>query len=450
MTLPTAARRLAEFAASVTFEAIPDRARSIARTCLIDTVGVSLLGARMSWSNMIASYAHHYGGAGSSRVVGDERRVSAPMAALANGVYAHAFELDSLRKPGAGVHPGAALVPVALAIGEEVHATGKSVVASIFAGCEVMFRIGAATHHSSEGRGFHAPGLTGPFGAAICAGSLLRLDARQMTNALGIAGSLCSGLLAFTHAHGGAMVKRLHLGRAAESGILAAWLAQRGFEGPDTILEGKHGFLEAYCAHSDPALLTQGLGEAYEILKLCIKRYPCHVTAHAPVQTIQDIRAREHFGADDVNGITLRVSPKVLSHHAQREPADVMSAQYSVPFCSAIALIDDPLDPLAFADRALENPLVREIARGMVLERLPEGSGLSAWGCEVEVHLADGRVLSGRTDDFKGTPTSPLSEQELREKFLRCAGGASGFANKLLDELMRIEHLDDIAQLTLA
>jgi 2-methylcitrate dehydratase PrpD len=449
MTVHAAARQLGAFAASLTLDAIPERARTAARTCLIDTVGVSLLGARMPWSAIVASYAQHYGSAGSSRILGTRAPVSAPLAALANGVYAHAFELDSLRKPGAGVHPGAALVPVALAIGEEVHASGEAVIAAIVAACEVMFRIGAATHHSTEGRGFHAPGLTGPFGAALCAAHLLGLDAGQMTNALGIAGSLCSGLMAFAHAERGAMVKRLHLGRAAESGILAARLAQRGFEGPEAVLEGQSGFLEAYCAHSDAALLTRGLGQEFEILKLCIKRYPCHVTAHAPVQTIQAMRARERFGADDVTGITLRASGKVLSHHAQRDPADVMSAQYSVPFCTAIALTDDPLDPLAFAERALDNPKTRELARRVELAPLPQGSGLSAWGCELEVKLADGRVLSERADDFKGTPASPLSDDELREKFMRCAGGA-GFASKLHDELLHITDCDDVARLTLA
>src|SRR6185369_15754206 len=138
---------------------------------------------------------------------------------------------------------------------EETHCSGERLLTAIVAGCEVMFRIGMASKHTSEHLGFHAPGLTGPFGAAVVAARMLDLDAERLTQALGIAGSLCGGVLAFAQAGNGAMVKRLHLGRAAEAGILAARLAQRGYEGPDTILDGEFGFLHTYCKESDAALL---------------------------------------------------------------------------------------------------------------------------------------------------------------------------------------------------
>ena len=278
--MSTAARTLSAFAATLQHEAIPELDAGRARQCLIDTVGVCLLGSRLPWGAMVADYARRYGDNGTSHMIGLPQRVSAPLAALANGVFAHGFELDSLRKPGAGVHPGAALVPVALALGEETGCNGKMLLTAIVAGCEVMFRIGAASKHSSERLGFHAPGLTGPFGAAVTAARILELDAERLTQALGIAGSLCGGVLAFAKGGNGAMVKRLHLGRAAEAGVLAARLAERGFEGPDTILEGGYGFLETYCAESDPALLSPGLGELFETGKQRIKRYPCRFTAH--------------------------------------------------------------------------------------------------------------------------------------------------------------------------
>src|SRR5688572_17302003 len=351
--METAARTLARFASELQLDDVPQLDRERATQCIIDTVGVALLGSTFPWAQTARRYAEHYGAGGTSRIFGSSNRVTAPMAALANGVAAHAFELDSLRKPGAGVHPGAALVPVALALGEELHSSGADVLAAIVAGCEVMFRIGTASKHSSESLGFHAPGLTGPFGAAIVAGKLLRLDPDRLCQALGIAGSLCSGLLAFAHADNGAMVKRLHLGRAAESGILAARLAESGFEGPDTILEGASGFLDAYCKESDPALLTAGRGERWETRNLCIKRYPCHVTAHTPIESVRALRDEHRFSADDVSVIRVGASAKVVGLHAAREAQDIMALQYSVPFCVAIALIDDVDDPLAFGERAL-------------------------------------------------------------------------------------------------
>jgi 2-methylcitrate dehydratase PrpD len=447
--MSTAAAHLAEFAAKLRFEDIPALDRLRARQCLIDTVGVSLLGARLPWGRMLSAYAHRYGGGATSSLIGESHKVSAPMAALANGVYAHGFELDSLRKPGAGVHPGAALVPCALALAEELAVDGKHLLTALVAGCEVMFRIGLASKHSSEQLGFHAPGLTGPFGSATVAGHLLQLDAPRMCHALGIAGSLCAGVLAFAQSGNGSMVKRLHLGRAAEAGILAARLAHDGFEGPDAILEGKFGFLETYCAEADPALLTRGLGIHFETRNLCLKRYPCHVTAHTAVQSVATLRREHNFGAGDVARVTVRASRKVLDHHSERNPTETMAAQYSVPWCVAVALVGDPVDPEAYGERGLRDSYVRQWCRSIELEPLPGDEALrSSWASEVLVRLRDGRELTLAADDFKGTPTLPLTGAELREKFMRCAGTFAG-ASALFEQLDAIESLDDVRALGL-
>jgi 2-methylcitrate dehydratase PrpD len=441
--MEAAARSLAAFAASLELRDVPALDAERATQCLVDAVGVALLGSTFPWARLARRYAGHYGAGGTSRVVGSPQRVSAPLAALANGVATHAFELDSLRKPGAGVHPGAALVPAALALGEELHASGEDLISAIVAGCEVMFRIGAASKHSSESLGFHAPGLTGPFGAAVVAGRLLRLDRDRLCEAIGIAGSLCSGVLAFAKADNGAMVKRLHLGRAAESGILAARLAESGYEGPDTILDGGYGFLKTYCAESDAALLTAELGTRWETRKLCIKRYPCHVTSHTPVESVRALRDKHGFGADDVAAVRVRASDKVVSHHASQVAHDVMAVQYNVPLCVAIALADDVDDPLAFGDRALANPRIHAVARQVVCE-----PGHSGWASEVEIRLHDGRVFSRANDDFLGTPTRPLSSAQLEDKFLRCAREFP-HAKALLAQLQQIASVRDVAALPL-
>lgn len=444
--MQTAARTLARFAATLDLADVPAVDVERATQCIVDAVGVMLLGASFPWTEAARQYAGRYGSGGTSRLLGAPTRVSAPMAALANGVAAHAFELDSLRKPGAGVHPGAALVPAALALAEERHASGADVLAAIVAGCEVMFRIGKASRHSSESLGFHAPGLTGPFGAAIVAARLLGLDADRTCMAMGIAGSLCSGLLAFTKAGNGAMVKRLHLGRAAESGILAARLAESGFEGPDTILEGGYGFLATYCAESDPAQLTAGLGTHWETRTVCFKRYPCHVTAHTPVDAVRALRDEHGFGASDVAGVRVRASAKVVSHHAATVAGDVMAMQYSVPYCVAIALVDDVTDPRAFGERALGNADVHRLAARVACETWPESP--SGWASDVHVTLRDGRTVQRSYDDFLGTPTHPLSAAQLRAKFLSCARGFPQ-ASALLGGLESIASLGDVATLPL-
>ncbi len=255
---------LAAFAAGLAYDDIPSEVVERAKDCIIDTIGAAIHGSGLPWSRIIIEYVRNNGAGGACTVLGpDGIRATPPMAALANGVLAHAFEMDSLRQPSAGVHPGAALTPPGLAIAEDLDASGRELITAFVAGNEVMSRIGLAARHSSEKLGFHAPGLTGPFGAALVAGRLMGLDARRMTNAMGVAGSLCSGILEFVRSGSGGMVKRLHLGRAAEGGVLAATLARDGFAGPATVLEGGFGFLNVYCRDADPSLKeTEAIREA--------------------------------------------------------------------------------------------------------------------------------------------------------------------------------------------
>jgi 2-methylcitrate dehydratase PrpD len=328
--MATSSQELGEFAAGLRFENIPTAVVERAKDCIIDTIGTCAFGSQFEWSRMVADYAGKYGSGGMCTVFGrPDQRFHAPYAALANGVFAHAFEQDSVRDPGAGAHPGATLLPPLLAACEDHGADGKTAIAAFVAGCEVMFRIAVASHHSPEKIGFHSPGLTGCYGAEIAAGRVFALDGAQLTNALGIAGSLSSGLLAFTKSKQGAMIKRLHLGRASESGILAARLAGAGYAGPETVLEGKFGFLDAYCGDygSDPALLTAGLGQTWETLRICLKRYACHINAHTPVQSMRELMSEHAFSAEDVahvrvegsNGcsrITILMSPATSCRHS--------------------------------------------------------------------------------------------------------------------------------------
>lgn len=418
----TAARTLAAWAAGLRYEDIPDAARERARQCIIDTTGAALFGARLPWSKIVAGHAQNCGGSGASRVIGTGLSVAAPAAALANGVAAHAFELDGLRKPSAGVHPGAILLPAALAAGESGGADGKALLTAFVAGAEVMFRIGLAAKQTTESLGFHAPGTNGPFGSAIVAGRLLGLNAEQLTQALGIAGSMGGGLLAFAKAGNGAMVKRLHMGRAAEAGVVAALLARDGYEGPDSVLEGKYGYLEAYARDGDASQFTKALGTHYDIVHACLKRYACHITAHTPVQSLQELRAEHGFSGDDVATLTIHARHKILSHHDIREPQDVAGAQYSVPFCAAIALHYDVNDPLAFSETALNDARVRSLAKQLKVVEMGDDEKGGAWATRVELVLKDGRRFERFAEEFKGTPASPLSADELQTKFMRMAG----------------------------
>src|SRR5882757_5050138 len=363
--------QLARYAAGLRYEDLPAEVVACARNAIIDTIAACICGADLPWSRIVIDYAERIGPGGASRILGRGSAVQAPAAALANGALAHAFELDSLTRPGAGAPPGATVLPPALAIAQERGADGPALIAAFVAGNEVMIRIGRATGHTNEARGFHAPGTTGPFGGAVAAGHLLRLDAAAMTNALGIAGSLCGGLLEFARGDGG-MVKRLHLGRASEAGVLAASLAADGFAGLRTVLEGEFGFLEVFCTKWDEAELTRGLGEEFVVSTTVLKRYPCHATAHAAVRAVRELQAEHGFTGAEVEAITLTGSDRMVERHNILEPADLMLAQYSIPFCVALALHREARNPESFDETALRDPPIRALCRRVRLVPAPD------------------------------------------------------------------------------
>jgi 2-methylcitrate dehydratase PrpD len=280
-----------------------------------------------------------------------------------------------------------------------------------------MIRIGHATKHTNEARGFHAPGTTGPFGAAAACGRLMGFDAARMTNALGVAGSCAGGLLEFAHAGNGAMVKRLHMGRAAEGGVLAASLAADGFTGPSSVLEGDYGFLRVFCNDWDVAELTRGLGTDYFTLDIMLKRYACHITAHNPVEATLELRNEQKFAAADVAAITIAGNERMAKTNNIPAPADMMMAQYSIPFSVALSLYRDPIDPRSFDETAVRDPAILDLASRVRMVATP-GQDRRNLVVTVTVTLKDGREVSRKVTSFKGTPERPLPRAELREKFL--------------------------------
>jgi len=434
--------RLAEYAAALRYPDLPAEVVQQAKECIIDTVAAGICGSALPWSRIVVEYAERTGPGGNCRILGQTGpAVQAPAAALANGALAHAFELDSLTRPGAGAHPGATVLPPALAIAQERGADGRSLIAAFVAGNEVMIRIGRATGHTNEARGFHAPGTTGPFGGAIAAGHLLGLNSGAMTNALGIAGSLCGGLLEFARGDGG-MVKRLHLGRASEAGVLAASLAAGGFAGPRTVLEGEFGFLRVFCTKWDTAELTRGLGEDYVVSTTVLKRYPCHATAHAAVRAVRELQAENGFTGAEVEATTVTGTPRMVERHNILEPADQMLAQYSIPFSVALALCREARDPESWDEAALADPQIRALCRLVKLMPDPGGEH-GGMASTVSIALADGRRLERRSE------SGMLEPGELADKFQRLTRAALGArpATALYERLQRLEEEEDLSWL---
>ena len=434
--------RLAEFAVGMAYEDIPFSVMQRAKDSIADTIATMVFGSGFPWSRIVIDYARRVGSGGRSRILGDgDAQVMAPFAALANGALAHAFELDGAVRPSAGAHPGATIFSSALALAQEHGLGGRDLLTAFVAGSEVMIRIGRATKHSNETRGFHAPGTTGTFGAAVAGGKLLGFNVQQMTNALGIAGSLSSGLVEFSRSGTGAMVKRLHFGRAAEGGLLAANLAAEGFTGPRTVLEGECGFLRVFCNEWDTAELTKGLGRDWLTSRISMKRFACHTAAHTPVQAILDFKHKEGLQASQVASITIEAGKKALSRHNIKAPRDVMIGQYSIPFCVALALIGDPTDPRTFRDADVSDPRIRSLSDRIQLVPWAASERPSPIATLTTVKTNDGRILKAMVADYKGTPDTPLNREELREKFLMLTGHCNQAA--MADFFERLQCIED-------
>jgi len=447
--MTTASQQLAEFATSLKFEQIPREVVERAKICMTDTLGAAYYGAPLPWSRMIFDYARASSAVGQASVIGTDVRLQAPFAAMVNGAFAHAFELDSMCQPSVGAHPGASLTTPGLALAQVNAKSGKDLITAFVAACEVMYRIGEAGHHSSERLGFHAPGLLGVFGGAIAAGRLMDLDAAQMANALGISGSLCAGLLEFSKS-GGGMVKRLHQGHASENAVAAASLARAGFTGPAEVLEGKYGFLNVFNRDADLKPLTANLGTVWRTMTTTIKAYACHSTAHVAVTAALELKAKHGITGDDIASITVEGSEKLVSHHAIPEPQDITMAQYSAPFSVAIAFYRDPGDPTVFCEASVADPAIRALCRHTTITLYTDQPKDNKLACKVTVKLKDGRELVQPMDYFPGMPQRPLSSEQLWNKYHKLTAAApAARAQTLFEHFMALENVANVAQVEL-
>jgi len=332
---------------------------------------------------------------------------------------------------------------------ERNHLDGETLLVSVVLGYEVTCRVGrAATRAVEDQAGFHGPGTNAAFGAAAGAGKALGLDAGQLVNALGIAGSHAGGLLEF--AKEGAMTKRIHPGRGAQMGLECALLASKGFTGPSTVLEGDQGFLRVYSPSPRPELLLEALGQHYVAMEMTLKAYACHLSFHSVIEGICQFRRKHRFEPGQVETIRVTGWERMMeSRFTSREPASVLGAQYSLPFSVAVALCRDATDPRVFSEETLWDPQVRDLA-GRVELAVDEGKLDRPAGPAAEVSL----TISGTSHKFaaatwKGAPRNPYTFDEVTEKFRRYA--APYLPPESVDEIARtvgaLERLGDVAEL---
>lgn len=440
---------LIDFLAGLSIEEMPSNLRRKAKGRLLDTVGCGLFASRFLWSCIVADFAADEGSTGRSTVFGRGRTVSPSRAAFCNGTMVHGFEFDDI--VFGAVHPGTVVVPAALAMAEATSASPERLLLGIVAGYEMIGRVADALGADCMHRGFHITGVAGPAASAVAAGIVAGLDSETLTRAVGIACSSASGLKAFTQGTGG-MVKRLHGGKAAEAGVTACQLAVRGFGGPAKALDGRFGLLdviggETACAER----LSEGLGERWVIDSVWTKVYPCCGGIHTALQGLEALRKRDRIEPQDIVAVRIEICGKVVEQNNDTAPNDAMAAQYSMPFCGAVALTGDIRDPASFSDQGLQSSAVRDMIPRISLRKDAEFDVLfpERYPSRVTIATTASTESSLVVWDAHGTPNDPCDEEELKDKFRRLAGAvlSSQQADELIEAIVQLRSLADVSRI---
>ncbi len=421
---PPAAAQLAELCLGIRWSELDAGVRDRAAELVLDHVGVAAGGSREPSTVPVLAVVPALPDAGAT-IVGAGRCAEASWAALVNGTAAHALEMDDVTRRSS-LHPGAAVIPAALAVAEERGASGAAALEAIVAGYEVTMRVGNALNPAAAyRRGFHPTGVAGVFGAATAAGRLLELDASRLTHALGIAGTMATGSLEYLG--DGSWTKRLNPGWAAHAGIVAARLAAAGFTGPATVFDGRFGLLHSHTSAPFRAALLAELGDQLQIMTVAIKPYGCCRYNHGLIDGMLRLR-RAGLRAEEIAGIRLGVlsagAPLVADPiDRKRDPRNTVDAQFSAPFAAALALVRGAATAAEYDDRALADPTIRSLLARTECVRDPalDACYPARWPAWVEVRTLDGRALRAEVEYATGEPENPVPRDALVAKFVELA-----------------------------
>jgi 2-methylcitrate dehydratase PrpD len=417
--LANATRDLAAFAASIRYEDLPDDVVQRIKTSALDSIGCCLFGATLPWTRRVQEMVEEEGAAPVASLMGTGRRTSVANAVLVNATAGHAFELDDIHKESI-LHPGSIALPIALAYAERDGGwRGRDVIAAMATGYEIGIRVGNAATMGLFFRGFHPQGSSGVFVGAACAGKSLDLDAGRMQHALGIVGSQAGGLMA---AQEGAMVKRFHAGRAAQSGVYAAQLAAKDFTGITDVLEASYGgYLAAYSDAPDAARLTADLGSVWETAKVGYKPHASVTSIHSALDALTHIMQAHTLRPDDIASMDVGVSQMTFVHCAwDYKGQGVTAAQMNLYYGLAVIAHDGVAFVSQYREDRLADPKLLDFITRIHARADPEIDAMGPafrHAATVTVRTRDGRTLTHQILNRRGSPENPLKPEDVEYKF---------------------------------
>lgn len=446
-TLPgaRALARLADFCAALRYEDLPEAVAAKARLHLLDTLGAGMAGTcSREFAQVLATIETRTDGA--AAIWGSGRRASMRDAALVNGVAAHAFELDDT---GGSDHSGAVVIPAILAAAEGRRVSGRDLIVAIVVGYEVGRRVldAAGGFDRHNGAGWYSTGTCGAIAAAAGVGRLWGLTATEMRNALTIATGFGSGLWAFIH--DGAQTKRIHAGRAAESGVLAAQLAIQEFKGPSRVFDPVWGgFFQAHDqAPGDPTRFTDRLGEVYQLLRVSLRPYASCRSAHSAIDALAAILADARRGVAEVGAIEVRASRFVVEICGRSDIEPLTAAQMSLPLALALLTVHGRAGLSAYSSECRHDPRVVDLLRRVTIVTDPTQAAMDE--PVVSVRFFDGAAVEKRVTHPTGSPERPMAMPAVAAKFAELAGMryAPNAVSRLAAHVIGLADIEDVTPL---
>lgn len=441
-------KAIADFASGLQLSDIPADVLHRVKLLALDSFGCALYGAKLQWAEILKKTLAETDSSQTTGTWGADLRLSAPHAALVNGLQVQGFELDDVHRHGV-LHVGAVTLPAVMAATSLRPLSGSELLASIVAGYEIGPRVGIAMGQEHIGQGWHSGATVGVFSAAAGASRALGLTAEQTVHALGITGTQSAGLMA---AQFGAMVKRMHAGRSAQSGLYGAMLARNGFTGIVDVFEAPYGgFCTTFSRSTDRFdmnALSSGLGRDWETKRISLKFYSCVGSNHTTLDAIRTIKSRRDFTPENFKEIVVYGSQVTVDHVGwPYEPQGLTSAQLNLPFCVATLLLEGDVFVTQFTPDVVTNQARIDLSRSVRVEHDPAITALGSkfrHKVRVEVHYADGHVETETVEAPRGSEQFFASDADIQGKFLKLATEtiAKTRAEEIVDVVMNLEKHD--------
>jgi aconitate decarboxylase len=443
-------RRIAEFVSRLTYEKIPAEVRDRIKLLILDSLGCAIYGANLEWCRILRGTLEKLDATRTTSIWGTNARLSSDHAALLNGTQVQGFELDDVHRK-AVLHVGAVTLPALVAVAES-HAqlSGRDFLTAAVAGYEIGPRVGLCMGQEHIGQGWHSGATVGIFSATAGAARALSLDADKTIHALGIGGTQSSGLMAAQY---GAMVKRMHAGRAAQSGLYGALLAKDGFTGIVDVFEAPYGgFCTTFSRSQDRFNLNElsaGLGQKFETTGIALKFYSCVGSNHTTLDALRDIRKRRPFALDEIETIVVHGSQVTVDHVGwPYKPEGLTAAQLNLPFCVATLLIEGDVFVDEFTPDCIDDAARINLSRKVKVVHDPAITALGAGArhkVRVEVQFRDGSVERETREAPHGSEQSFASAHDIAEKFRKLTKAAMPAKQQdaLIDAVLGLDKLPD-------